>query len=224
MANEKTLGRVLAGELKDKIINDEFANEDFWACHGALVKKYCELKKRVFLRDGKTISAIEDYEKEIEYNLVNLITSLEKYNGIFNGDNYSQFLDGYKALLPKALPSIEGENFEDLVALADKVLGYAIREKLTSKDSGININPNFGKKKMLDFDRDRQAMTEEFLALIEIKFGKEGKENAISHVREEGIEAIESMIKYYTEVASYWCDFLSKIEITRQEEEDNEWA
>lgn len=224
MENEKTLGKVLATELKEKSINSSFINEDFWACHYALVKKYCDLKKKVLLREGKTISAVEEYENEIEFNLINLITSLEKYKGLFSGGKYEHSKEEYKRLLPKALPAIVNEDVDDLARLADKVLSYAIRERLTSRDSGINISPSKGKQKMLEFERDRDTMTEEFLSIVENKFGKEGRENALSHIKQEGIEAIEAMLEYYCDEASYWCDFLSNIEITRQEEEDKEWA
>lgn len=223
MEHQKTLGRVLTTELMENSINSSFIDEDFWACHYALVKKYCDLKKKVFLREKKDTSAVEEYENEIEFYLINFIMGLEKYKGLYSSERHLRYKEEYKNLLPKALPTIKNEDADDLVALAEKVLGYAIREKLTSKASGINISPSKAKQKMLDLERDRQAMSEEFLSSIEEKFGKQGRDSALAHVKEEGINAIEAMLEYYCEEADYWCDFLSNIEIARQEEEDKEW-
>ncbi len=224
MQSEKVLGKVLVKELCDKSVGDTFTREDFWACHYAIVKKYCDLKKKALLREGKTISAVEAHQQELEYNILNIITSLPKYKNVFGNDKAEEAKLQYKKLLPKALPCPENEGEEELVSLAGKVIGYAIRERLTSKDSGININSNKCKELMGDFERDSAVISPEFLSAIEERFGSEGKENALSHIREEGMKAVDALIEYYGEEASYWCDFLSNIEIAREEEEDREWA
>ncbi len=224
MQSEKVLGKVLVKELIEKAVGDTFTNEDFWACHYALVKKYCDLKKKALLREGKLISSVEAHQQELEYNILNIITSLPKYQIVFGNDKAEEAKTEYKKLLPKALPCPENEGEEELISLAGKVIGYAIRERLTSKDSGININSNKCKELMGDFERDSQVLTPEFLSAVEARFGSAGKENALSHIREEGMNAIDALIEYYGEEASYWCDFLSNIEIAREEEEDREWA
>lgn len=224
MQSEKMLGKVMVKELCAKSINGDFSPEDFWACHYALVKKYCDLKKRVLLREGKVVTSVEEHEKELEFNILNIITSLPKFKCVFENDREEESKSEYTRLLPKALPVVENEEQEALEVLAGKVLSYAVRERLTSKDSGININSNKCRELFCDYERDSKVMTEEFLSAIVQRFGEEGKQNALSHIREEGLKAIEAMLEYYGEEASYWCDFLSNIEIAREQEEDREWA
>ena len=123
MQSEKVLGKVLVKELGDKSIGGTFTSEDFWACHYAIVKKYCALKKKVLLREGKNISSVEAHEQELEYNILNIITSLPKYKNIFENDKAEEAKSQYKKLLPKALPCPENEGEEELVTLAGKVIG-----------------------------------------------------------------------------------------------------
>lgn len=71
---------------------------------------------------------------------------------------------------------------------------------------------------MGEFERDKAVLSEEFLSLIEAKYGKEGRDNTLSHVREKGLLAIEELLDFYGKDVDYWCDFLSNIEIARQKE------
>lgn len=224
MQSEKNLGKSFVEDVLNKKVSESLSDEEFWACHYALVKKYCDLKKKAFLRDGKTISSVEEYEKELEFYVTNIITSLPKYKLVFGNDKEEESKDTYKKLLPKALPFAEKQGEEGLEDTAGKVISYGIRERLKSNDSGINISAVKFLNAMQDFDTNRQLITQEFLDGIEAKYGKQGREMTLSHVRENGLNAIQEMIEYYTKLSSYLCDFYANIEIAKQDEEDKEWS
>lgn len=223
MQSEKILGRVLLKELEEKSVNEEFSQEDFWATHYALIKKFYALKKKALLKEGKVISSIENLEKEMEFYVVNYMTSLAKFKDIF-GEEGKANKDKYLALFPDELPKMQVEDKDYLISLAGRIIAFATNNRLAGKDSGININYNKYKTLMSDYERDSGVINAEFLSVVEARFGKEGRENALSHIKEEGLDTIDALLQVYGEEVSYWCDFLANIEIARAEEEDKEWS